>query len=158
MFNRTLRISLNLMSHARSVRIPSAFCGLYTLRPSYERLPYANAVNAQEGQESISSVLGPMANSLSAVKRFTKAVLDAKPWDRDPLAVRKPWSHSEYALEEHGNGVGMCFAIMWDNGVVKPHPPLVRAMEIVKVALEAVGHQGVCVLYTDSGASMNRSD
>jgi amidase len=48
-----------------SLRIPSAFCGLSTLRPSYERLPYYGAVNALEGQESISSVLGPMANSLS---------------------------------------------------------------------------------------------
>ncbi|KAH8101474.1 general amidase [Cristinia sonorae] len=124
-----------------SVRIPSAFCGLYTLRPSYERLPYANAVNAQEGQESISSVLGPMANSMSAVKRFTKAVLDAKPWNRDPLVVRKPWSEREYALEEHGGGVGMCFAVMWDNGVVKPHPPIVRAMKIVKSALEDAGHK-----------------
>lgn len=127
----------------RSVRIPSAFCGLYTLRPSYERLPYCNAVNAQEGQESISSVLGPMTNSLSAVKRFTKAVIDAKPWKRDPLVVRKPWNESEYALEEHGGGVGMCFAVMWDNGFVKPHPPLVRAMQMVKEALEAAGHKGV---------------
>ena len=128
--------------HHSSVRIPSAFCGLYTLRPSYERLPYCNAVNSQEGQESISSVLGPMANSLSAVKRFTKAVIDAKPWRRDPLVVRKPWSDREYALEEHGGGVGMCFAIMWDNGVVKPHPPLLRAMELTKKALEAAGHKG----------------
>ncbi|THH27944.1 hypothetical protein EUX98_g6243 [Antrodiella citrinella] len=124
-----------------SLRIPSAFCGLYTLRPSYERLPYTNALNSQEGQESILSVLGPMANSLSAVKQFTKAVLDAKPWDRDPLVVRKPWSEREYALEYHNGGVAMCFAIMWDNGVVKPHPPLVRALKVVKAALEAAGHK-----------------
>ncbi|KAI0089886.1 general amidase [Irpex rosettiformis] len=126
-----------------SVRIPAAFCGLYTLRPSYERLPYANAVNAQEGQESISSALGPMANSLCAVKRFTKAIIDGKPWKKDPLVVKKPWSHEEYALSEHGDGVGMCFAIMWDNEVVKPHPPLIRAMELTKKALEAVGHKVV---------------
>ncbi|KAL1952417.1 hypothetical protein VTO73DRAFT_1566 [Trametes versicolor] len=123
-----------------SVRIPSAFCGLYGLRPSYERLPYCNAVNAMEGQESISSVLGPMTNSLEGVKLFTKAIIDARPWRKDPLAVRKEWSAREYALGDHGEGGKMCFAIMWDNGLVKPHPPLVRAMEIAKKALEAAGH------------------
>ena len=129
----------------RSLRIPSAFCGLYTLRPSYERLPYCNAVNAQEGQESVSSVLGPMANSLSGVKIFVKAVLDAQPWRKDPLCIRKEWSDREYALDDHGGRGGkMCFAIMWDNGVIKPHPPLRRALELTKRALEAAGHTGMC--------------
>ncbi|KAH9949475.1 general amidase [Amylocystis lapponica] len=123
-----------------SVRIPSAFCGLYSLRPSYERLPYCGALNAQQGQESVSSTLGPMANSLAAVKVFVKAVIDAKPWRRDPLAVRKDWSDREYALAEHGTGRKMCFAIMWHNGVIKPQPPILRGMQVVKKALEAAGH------------------
>ncbi|OJT12867.1 Acetamidase [Trametes pubescens] len=123
-----------------SIRIPSAFCGLYGLRPSYDRLPYCNAVNAMEGQETISSVLGPMTNSLEGVKIFTKAIIDARPWRKDPLAVRKEWSVREYALGDHGEGGKMCFAVMWDDGLVKPHPPLVRAMEVAKKALQAAGH------------------
>ncbi|TBU30787.1 general amidase [Dichomitus squalens] len=124
-----------------SLRIPSAFCGLYTIRPSYERLPYCNAVNSQEGQESVSSVLGPMANSLSGVKMFVKAIIDARPWRKDPLCIRKEWSEREYALGDHGGrGAKMCFALMWDNGVIKPHPPLFRALDMTKKALEAAGH------------------
>ena len=95
-----------------------------------------------EGQESISSVLGPLASTLSGVRAFTKAVIDARPWRKDPLAVRKEWSWREYALAEHGEGGRMCFAIMWDNGVVRPHPPVRRAMELTKKALEAAGHVG----------------
>lgn len=131
------------MSTTRSLRIPSAFCGLYTLRPSYERLPYYGAVNALEGQESISSVIGPMANSMSGVKIFTKAIIDSKPWTKDPLVLRKEWSEKEYRLSDHGGGKSLCFGMLWDNGVVRPHPPLQRAMEITKAALEAAGHKGI---------------
>ena len=127
------------MHSPRSLRIPSAFCGLYTIRPSYERLPYCNAVNSQEGQESVSSVLGPMTNSLSGVRIFVKAILDARPWRKDPLCIRKEWSEREYALGDHGGRGGkLCFAVMWDNGVIKPHPPLLRALEMAKKALKEV--------------------
>ena len=125
------------------MRIPSTFCGLYTLRPSYERLPYTGALNALEGQESISSVLGPMTNSIEAVKIFTKVILDAKPWLKDPLVIKKPWSVGEYNLADHGyRGSQLCFGMMWDNGVVRPFPPMHRAMVITKAAIEAAGHKG----------------
>lgn len=126
----------------RSIRIPAAFCGTYGLRPSYGRVPYAGCVNSLEGQDSVASVLGPLSNSLSGIKSFMKAVIDARPWLKDPLAVRKRWSDDEYNLVDHGNGKNLCFAIMWDDGLVVPHPPIIRGLEVVKKALLNAGHEG----------------
>lgn len=125
-----------------SIRIPSAFNGLYGLRPSYGRVPYAGCVNSLEGQDSVLSVLGPLANSLGAVKSFIKSVVSQKPWLKDPLAVRKPWNEEEYDLVEHGHGKNLCFGILWDDEVVLPHPPVRRGLEEAKQALVAAGHKG----------------
>ncbi|KAH7907273.1 general amidase [Hygrophoropsis aurantiaca] len=124
-----------------SIRQPAAFCGLYGLRPSYGRIPYAGATNSLEGQDSVLSVLGPMANSISGVKTFMKAVINRRPWLKDPLAVRKKWDEDEYNLVDHGSGKDLCFAIMWDDKHILPHPPIIRAMQLVKQALVISGHK-----------------
>lgn len=125
-----------------SVRIPSAFNGLYGLRPSYGRIPYGGAANSMEGQESILSVFGPLSNSLSGIEIFMKAVIAAKPWLKDPIALRKAWDDDGYALVDHGRGKKLCFGILWDDGQTIPHPPISRALEIVKAALTKAGHIG----------------
>ena len=81
------------------------------------------------GQDSIPSVLGPMSNSLSGVKAFMKAVIDLKPWTKDPLAVRKSWDENSYLLKEHGDGKDLCFAIIWNNGIIDPTPPIRRGLQ-----------------------------
>jgi Asp-tRNAAsn/Glu-tRNAGln amidotransferase A subunit and related amidases len=125
-----------------SVRIPAAFCGLYGFRPSYGRLPYAGCVNSLEGQDSVLSVLGPLSNSLKGIKIFMQRVVGQKPWAKDPLVVRKRWSENEYNLVDHGGGNQLCFAIMWDDGHVVPHPPIIRGLELAKKVLLAGGHKG----------------
>lgn len=136
---------------ARSIRIPSGFCGLYGLRPSYGRIPYEGAANSMEGQDSILSVLGPLSRSISGVKAFTKAVIDSKPWTKDPLAVRKEWDEKAYRLRDHGDGTDLVFAILWDNGHMIPHPPVRRALELTKAALIADGHKGSLLWLQSSG-------
>ncbi|KAG8735638.1 hypothetical protein FRC12_017974, partial [Ceratobasidium sp. 428] len=107
-----------------SVRIPAAMCGHYALRPSYSRFPYYGARNTLDGQEAVMSVLGPMANSISGLKIFTKAVLDTRPWLRDPICIRKVWDEAAYQLVEHGGRGGRkCFGLMYDIGLAKPNPP-----------------------------------
>ncbi|KAB5588808.1 Amidase [Ceratobasidium theobromae] len=129
-----------------SIRIPASMCGVYGLRPSYCRLPYYGARNCLEGQESVMSVLGPMCNSLSGLKIFTKAIIDSRPWVLDPLCIRKVWDEDAYQLIEHGGRGRKCFAVLYDDGLVKPHPPVFRAMDMVRKALEAAGHQGEIVI------------
>ncbi|KAH9839305.1 general amidase [Rhodofomes roseus] len=124
-----------------SIRIPALFNGLYSLRPSYGRVPYEGAVNSMVGQDSIPSVLGPLSNSLSGVKAFMQAVISQSPWTKDPLCVRKKWDDEAYALSEHGGGSTLCFAIMWNDGIVVPHPPIIRALEMTREALRAAGHK-----------------
>ena len=106
-------------------------------------MPYAGCVNSLDGQEAMLSVLGPMTRSIEGIKRFMKVVLDAQPWNRDPMVLRMPWNEKAYQLAEHGNGGQLCFGILWHDGVVHPHPPVTRALEIVKAALLAKGHRGV---------------
>jgi len=72
-----------------------------------------------------------------------KSVIDQRPWLIDPLCVRKRWDDDEYRLAEHGSGKQLCFAIIWDNGEVKPHPPIRRGLQAVKDALLKAGHRGM---------------
>ncbi|PVF94556.1 amidase [Serendipita vermifera] len=124
-----------------SVRIPSDFCGIYGLRPSYNRFPYQGAVNSMAGQESVTSVLGPMSGSLSGLVIFTKTVLDAQPWNYDPVVPRLPWNQDAYELVDHGRGSGLCFGILMHDEHTLPHPPIHRALNMVKEALERAGHR-----------------
>ncbi|KAJ7631192.1 general amidase [Roridomyces roridus] len=124
-----------------SIRIPSAFCGVYGFRPSSHRVPYAGCVNSLEGEDAVVSVLGPLSNSLDGIKLFYKSVLSKQPWLKDPLVVRKRWSEDEYNLIDHGSGGQLCFAIMWHNGVIVPDPPIRRGLEMTKDALLAAGHK-----------------
>lgn len=124
------------------MRIPAAFAGVYGLRPSCNRLPYEGSINTCEGQDSMPSVMGPLSQSIGGIKVFVKAVLSAEPWLKDPLAIRKPWDEEEYQLKSHGRGGKMVFGMIWDNGIIVPHPPVQRAMKMAKEALEAAGHEG----------------
>ncbi|TRM68714.1 general amidase [Schizophyllum amplum] len=124
-----------------SIRNPAGYNGLYGLRPTAGRIPFRGIVTSFEGQDSVRIVHGPLSRSLDGVQLFMQTMIDARPWTRDPLCIRKPWETVD-VLREHGGGrEPLCFAIMWDDGVVKPHPPVVRGLEKVRHALLAAGHK-----------------
>ncbi|KAH8427786.1 putative general amidase GmdA [Aspergillus melleus] len=130
-----------------SVRIPAVFNGLYGLRPSAGRVPYEGAANSMDGQNTILSVIGPLATTARSLKLLFKAVLSQQPWYYDPLVIELPWrdaveEETRALIEQSKSGSSqLAFGLMHHNGVVRPHPPIARAMKIAEQTLRRLGHK-----------------
>ncbi|KAF2211613.1 hypothetical protein CERZMDRAFT_43002 [Cercospora zeae-maydis SCOH1-5] len=127
-----------------SIRIPAAFNGLYGLRPSSGRLPYQGMANSMDGQNSILSVVGPLATSAAGLKLVTQAVLSTKPWLHDPLTHEIPWrDDAELAVSDPVRRLStkLSFAVIRHDGGCSPTPPVARAVDIAVKAMENLGHQ-----------------
>ncbi|KAI0793475.1 general amidase [Abortiporus biennis] len=124
-----------------SIRNPSHFNGIFGMKPTSHRIPTYGLANSLDGQESIATIAGPMSTSLSGIKVFMKSILDTKPWLKDPNTIGKPWDENAYQLSDHGEDKQLCFGVIWDDGIFKPHPPVIRALQTIKQALEKAGHK-----------------
>jgi amidase len=91
------------------------------------------------GQEAVPSVIGPMSSSYSGLVEFMKAMAAQEPWLHDPLVLEKPWN--EAAFEAPQKKDKLTLAMMWNDGVTRVHPPIVRAQKAVVAALTAAGHE-----------------
>ena len=98
-----------------------------------------------DGQNSILSVVGPIATSVGSMKLVIKGLLSQQPWLHDPLVAEIPWrDEQEQAILDivKGSGVGqLAFAVMRSDGVVQSQPPVRRAIEIVVRTAEKLGHK-----------------
>ncbi|CAG7941956.1 unnamed protein product [Penicillium salamii] len=117
-----------------SIRISASFCGLYSLKPSSGRFPTSGLRDVMEGQKAVPNTVGPISRSIAGLELWSKAVLEMKPWMKaDPDCFPIPYRDIEIPDK-------LCFGFLPDDGVVKPLPPVARALEITKKALEAAGH------------------
>jgi amidase len=93
--------------------------------------------NSMDGQNSVLSVVGPLATNAASLRLITQAILSQKPWLCDPLVHDIPWRS-----ESHSQGKEkMCFAVMSTDGIVTPMPPILRAISLLTSALKAAGHE-----------------
>ena len=101
-------------------------------------------VAAMMGQEQIIPVTGPLSTSLEGVKLFMKTVIAAKPWIREPSLIPLPWKYGGLLKEDEEGRKTVKVAVLWDDGVVRPHPPVLRALK--EVAEKLKGVEGVEVV------------
>ncbi|KAK4937079.1 hypothetical protein LTR10_022202 [Elasticomyces elasticus] len=122
---------------AGSIRVPCAFNGLYGIRPSTRRLSYEGMTSNVSGGRAIAAAIGPMCHSIRDVELVCRIVTEATPWEEDPGVVQKEWTTRPNVPEK------LTIGIMKFDGVVMPHPPILRGLEEAAAKLQAAGHEVV---------------
>ncbi|KAI9726801.1 MAG: Acetamidase [Chrysothrix sp. TS-e1954] len=126
-----------------SIRIPAAVNGLYGIRPSAGRMPYQGMANSMDGQNSILSVVGPLAHTTESLEMVMKAILSQEPWLHDPLVAEMPWrdEQAKQLLELANSPKKLAFGVLKHDGKAGLHPPVTRALEMMSKTLEKLGHE-----------------
>ncbi|KAK1983999.1 amidase [Colletotrichum cereale] len=120
-----------------SIRIPSHMMGLYGFKPSSARLPYRGVPVSTEGQEHVPSAIGPMARNFNTIYLTMKHIVNAKPWESDARCIPIPWRDEVYSEKLSRP---LTIGVLYDDNVVRPHPPLSRVLRAAVGTLRAAGH------------------
>ncbi|KIW21475.1 hypothetical protein PV08_02055 [Exophiala spinifera] len=123
-----------------SIRIPAAWSYMYGLKPSFGRYPVYGGKSGIPGQEHILAVNGPMSRSLKSLQIYSEAVLSehVAPWEVDHKVVPIPWRKNVIQPPGRKLRIGI---IGIDDGLTTVHPPVERALNMTRAALEKAGHE-----------------
>ncbi len=118
-----------------SVRHPAALNYVYSIKPSFGRLPCFGTASGQPGQESVRTVYGILSKKLDNVKYVLQQIVDAKPYKRYD-ATCLPIDFRPYILPQRK----LRIAFLDTDGLTTATPPVLRGLQIVKDKLETNGH------------------
>jgi amidase len=79
-------------------------------------------------------VNGPMAKTLEDITMYSKAVVNAQPWLMDPKMLPIPWRQVEPTTK-------LKIAVLWNDGICQPTPPVARALKETAEHLKKAGHK-----------------
>ncbi|KAJ5107575.1 Amidase [Penicillium angulare] len=138
-----------------SIRMPQSVVGLYGLKPSSKRFPYEGIPVSTEGQEHIPSSVGPMARDMQSLQYIAQLVANARPWDLDPRCAPLPWNEAAFnEIQTRPLVIGLIL----DDGIVKVHPPITRALQELTNKLKAHGHEVIIWDTSDHAACIELMD
>ncbi|KAF2474037.1 amidase, partial [Lindgomyces ingoldianus] len=121
-----------------SIRSPAANCGVYGLKPTAFRIPTDGWGYMMAGADTVDSVLGPLSTSLAGLAIFMKTVIDSSPWLAEPALIPIPWR--PYTIPSDRP---LRIGILSHDAVVRPHPPITRALSLLASRLQSAGIQTV---------------
>lgn len=108
----------------------TVFLGTYYLRVFYSLNQFY----------MVPPVAGPLATSLATTEYLMDHLLASQPWRIDPAAIPIPWRKELAALPTDRK---LRLGVVFDDGVVRPQPPVMRAMRETVQALRDAGHEGL---------------
>ncbi|KAK0704392.1 amidase signature domain-containing protein [Lasiosphaeris hirsuta] len=135
-----------------SVRIPAAFNGIFALKPTPERLPYRDAANTNPGQNTYRSTVGFLSTSLAGLDLILRSALSTQPWLADPAVAPIPFRQEVVDRQLARAGADgsaqpsespLKLGVLWNDGVVTPHPPVTRGIRMLVDAVTQAGHKTV---------------
>lgn len=83
-------------------------------------------------------VAGPITTSLSSLELYMEALSSSEPWNSDPQIPPIPWRPGLAKSPQRA----LKLAFIFDDGVVKPQPPIERAARELAGKLKEAGHEG----------------
>lgn len=82
-----------------------------------------------------------MARSIATIESFMETFLSSQPWTVDPGCIPIPWRKELAAPPPPGKKLKLGF--VFDDGVVRPQPPIARALRETAAKLVEAGHEGM---------------
>lgn len=100
------------------------------------------------GQNTYRSTLGFLSTSLDGLDLALRAVMATRPWLSDPAVVPIPYRQDvtdAFASRANPDGTSkdrpLKIGILWTDGVVEPHPPIRRGLNLLAHAVKSAGHK-----------------
>lgn len=90
------------------------------------------------GSDHILATIGPLSTSLEGVSLLARTVLSGRPWLREPSLTPIPW-REEVQSGAKSRPRKLRIGVIWDDKVVRPHPPIRAALSQVVTELEKSG-------------------
>lgn len=122
-----------------SVRIPAAFCGISSLRPTAGRCPDLGRASVPAGQQAVASQVGPLARSVDDIAAALALINGGHGLDHQavvPLADYREVDISKLRV-----------TVLADDGVMTPSPAIARALREAAEMLRTAGAEIVpCAL------------
>lgn len=128
-----------------SIRIPALCNGLYGIKPSHGRVPFANqqgGLPAGSTKLAIEVSAGPIAHSIRDCEMLLRVVGENQPWLFDPDVIPQSWEqqssvHSYLPSPGNRRKSPLRIGIVRTDGHVTPLPPVQRMIDEVAKSLRS---------------------